>query len=343
MKGGRGLWLAAGLSAVVVLLGACGSDNDETTTGETAAPAVTAAAAAATASAPTSAPAAAQPTTPSRTFTDDAGKTLTIAEPPKRVVALSPSIVEVMYAVGAPPAARVSSARYPQPANALPAVGSSYQPNLEQIAQQTPDLIVVDTQIQSPQTVGELAKLGAPIFSLRLQTVDDVTKALRTVGRLMGKNEEGEQAAKGIEAKLAAVQAKLPPEAERPKVLVMVGTADAFWAAKPDSFAGDVMKRLGARNLVSGGPDTTQFPGFTTYSLEQIAQIDPDAIFVISAVPNGPPTSRQLASNPAWSSLRAVKAGRVYEAPAETLVQSAGPRVGEAIDLIAPQLYPGKF
>lgn len=338
-KGGRSVTLAAAVAALALLAGACGSDDEDSAAAPTVGPAVTAAAAATT-STPA---AAAQVTVPSRTFTDDAGKTLTIPEPPKRVVALSPSIVEVMYAVGAPPVARVSSARYPQPANALPAVGSSYQPNLEQIAAQTPDLIIVDSQIQSPQTVSELAKFGAPVFSLRLQTVDDVTKALRTVGRLMGKNEEGEKAAKEIEGKLAAVQAKLPPEAERPKVLVMVGTADAFWAAKPDSFSGDVMKRLGAKNLVTGGPDTTQFPGFTTYSLEQIAQIDPDAIFVISAVPNGPPTSRQLASNPAWSNLRAVKAGRVYEAPAETLVQSAGPRVSEVIDLIAPQLYPGKF
>jgi iron complex transport system substrate-binding protein len=105
-----------------------------------------------------------------------------------------------------------------------------------------------------------------------------------------------------------------------------------------------VVARLGAKNLVTEGPDTAQFPGFTSYSLERLAALDPDVILVISvAGPNAPPTSRQLAGNPAWSGLRAVRSGRVAELPAGPLVQSAGPRVGEVIDMLGPVLYPGRF
>lgn len=326
----RWLIVAGALAGLVLLAGACGG-RDEPKAKDASTPA------AAGTAAPTG-------SAQGRTFTDDSGKTLTIEKPPARVVALSPSVVELLYAVGAPPIARPSSATFPEAARALPDIGTAYQPSFEQVAAQNPDLIIADAQLQSPQTLAELAKIGAPIFSVRVQNVADVARLLRTLGAIMGKTEEGERAAAQLEAKLAAVEAKLPPSAERPGVFIMVGTADAFWAAKPDSFAGDVVARLGARNLVQEGPDTTQFPGFTTYSLERLAALDPDVILVISvAGPNAPPTSRQLAGNPAWSGLRAVRTGRVAEVPVGPLVQSAGPRVGEVIDMLGPILYPGRF
>jgi iron complex transport system substrate-binding protein len=210
------------------------------------------------------------------------------------------------------------------------------------VAAQNPDFIITDAQIHSPQLIAELGRLGAPVFSIRVQQVADVPASLRLLGNVMGKGEEGEKAAKELENKLQSIQAKLPPADQRPTVFLMIGTADAFWGAKPESFAGDVVAQLGAKNLVQSGPDTTQFPGFTSYSLEQLAAIDPDVILVMSVAPGAPPTSRQLAGNPAWSGLRAVKNGRVQEVNTEVLVQSAGPRVGEVIDSLFPVLYPGR-
>jgi len=332
MRAGRfGRLYLPGLVAVL-LLAACGGGGTKQTAQATAVgPQATQIAAAAS-------PTAARE---SRTFTDDNGKTLTIPQPPKRVVALSPSVVEILYAVGAPPVARVSSALYPEEAKALPAVGSSYQPSIEQIAAQQPDLIIADQQIQRPDVIAELEKV-APVFAMRVLTVDDLLKGLRTAGRIMGKAEQGERAAQAIADKFAAVQAKLP--AQRPTVFIMVGTADAFFAAKPTSFVGDVVQRLGARNLVTEGPDTAGFPGFTTYSLERLVQLDPDVILVATAAPpNAPRASQVLAANPAWANLRAVKSGRVYEIDPVTLVQSAGPRVAQQIDELARYLYPGVF
>ncbi len=330
MRTGRfGRLSLLGLVAAMLMV-ACGGGGAKQTT--SASPQATQAAAAAS---PT---ATAQE---SRTFTDDNGKTLTIPQPPRRVVALSPSVVEILYAIGAPPVARVSSAVYPEEAKSLPAVGSSYQPSIEQIAAQQPDLIIADQQIQRPDVIAELEKV-APVFAMRVLTVDDLLKALRTAGRIMGKAEQGERAAQAIADKFAAVQAKLP--AQRPTVFIMVGTADAFFAAKPTSFVGDVVQRLGARNLVTEGPDTAGFPGFTTYSLERLVQLDPDVILVATAAPpNAPKTSQVLASNPAWANLRAVKSGRVYEINPVTLVQAAGPRVAQEIDELARYLYPGVF
>jgi iron complex transport system substrate-binding protein len=334
--------LGAVMVAIAVAATACGGGDDDSTAGDAATPQATQAAVASG----TPAPGAAATTAPtqaaqSRTFTDATGKSFDIPTPPRRVVALSPTVVDVMYTIGAPPIARPSSANYPEQAKSLPAIGTSYQPNLEQIAAQNPDFMIADAQLQDQQTIANLAKL-APVFVIRVQSLADVSSTLRLVGGVMGKSEEGERAAKELETKLQTLQARLPPESERPKVLVMVGTPDTFWGAKPDSFAGDVVGKLGAKNLVQSGPDTAPFPGFVTYSLEQIAVLDPDAIFVISPDPRAPPASRLLAGNPAWSGLRAVKSNRVQELSPEVFLQAAGPRVSQEIDKIFPFLFPGR-
>ncbi len=325
------------LLMLMALMVACGSDKPVTTT----APEPSPPAAATTAVAATGGVASATATAQSRTFTDDAGKTLTIAQPPKKVVALSPSVVEILYAVEAPPVARPTSANFPEAARALPTIGSSYTVSIEQVAAQSPDLILADQQIQSPQIIAELEKI-APVYAMRILGYDDVLKGLRTAGRITGKTEQGERAAKAIEDKMAAVQAKLP--ADRPSVFIMIGDANAFFAAKPNAFVGDVAAKLGAKNVVPAGPDTSQFPGFTSYSLEQLARTDPDVILVLTAgPPNVPRLSGVLSANPAWSGLRAVKTGRVHEIDPVTFVQSAGPRVSKDIDEVAPLLYPGVF
>ena len=333
MIGGKGWRLAAGV-VVAVALAACGSGKGEQTSA-VATPANTQPAAAVTAAAASATAAATQA---SRVFTDDTGKALTIAQIPKRVVALSPSTVEMLYAVDAPPVARPSSATFPDAARSLPAIGSSYQVSIEQVAAQTPDLILADQQIQSPQVIAELQKI-APVYAMRVLSFDDVPRNLRITGAIMGKSAQGEQAAKVIEEKVAALKAKLP--AQRPTAFIMIGDANAFFAAKPSSFVGSVVATLGANNLVPDGPDTSPFPGFTSYSLEQLAQKEPDVILVLTAgPPNAPKLSQALAGNPAWAGLKAVKAGRVHEINPITLVQSAGPRVAQEIDALAPLLYP---
>src|SRR4051812_19025496 len=63
---------------------------------------------------------------------DDLGRSVTPPAKATRVVAMSPSIVELMYAVGAVPVGRPSSADYPPEAKSVPGFGTSYQPNYEE-------------------------------------------------------------------------------------------------------------------------------------------------------------------------------------------------------------------
>src|SRR3990172_11285650 len=86
----------------------------------------------------------APPTPPVDLTRDDLGRSVAPPASPQRVVALSPTVVELMYAVGATPVGRPSSANYPEAAKAVQAFGESRSPSFEAIAAMKPDLVIAD-------------------------------------------------------------------------------------------------------------------------------------------------------------------------------------------------------
>jgi iron complex transport system substrate-binding protein len=275
---------------------------------------------------------------------DDLGRSVTISAPAKRVVAMSPSVVELIYAVGATPVGRPSSADFPEAAKSVPSFGLSYQPNYEEIAAMKPDLIVADAVIDAGPVMDSIVKLGAPVYAVRITSFDEITHSLRVVGALTGNKDAGEQEAQKLEKKLSDVSAKLP--ANGPSFLVLVSAGPGqFIAEKDGSYLADMLKVLKARNLVTSEPDNFRFPGFTDYSPERIVEKNPDIVLTMSlgGQSGTPKTSEALKSSPALSSLKAVKEGRVYEVDPVVYLQSAGPRVSQILDELPRLLYPSVF
>ena len=275
---------------------------------------------------------------------DDLGRNVSPPASAKRVVAMSPSVVELMYAVGATPVGRPSSADYPEPAKSVPSFGTSYQPSFEEIVNMKPDLIIADAIIDAGPTMDSLVKLNVPVYAVRVTSFEDITKSLRVVGALTGNKDAGEREAKKLETKMTDVQAKLP--ANGPSFLVLVSAGPGqFIAEKNGSYLADLLKTLKARNLVSTEPDNFRFPGFTDYSPERIVEKNPDIVITLSlgGPPGTPKTSDALKSNSALSSLKAVKEGRVYEVDPVIYLQSAGPRVSMILDELPRLLYPSVF
>jgi iron complex transport system substrate-binding protein len=314
--------------SAAVLAAACGGGSDAKKTPT---------AAAATTPAAGGTPAAAATTYP-LTVTDMLGRSVTIPKRPEAIAAISPTTVEYVYAVGRASKTRSSSVRYPIQAGFSKDVGPSYQPNLEILASEKPDLIVADSVIQ-PQLKASLEGLGVPVLFLGAQVFSDVPKGLRLAGKVFDKPARGEEEAAKLEKTLTDLQAKLP--AQKPKVLVLNGTPDDFYAAKPESYVGDLVQLLGGDNVAKGQPDVGRFPGYTKLSLETILTSKPDVVLSITAGPPGATTiTASLSSNPAWADVPAVKSKRVTEISAEIFLQAPGPRAGDALGVLAKLLYP---
>lgn len=271
---------------------------------------------------------------------DDLGRAVTLPASPARIVAMSPSVVELMYAVGATPAGRPSSADYPEAAKSLPGFGSSYQPNYEEIAAMKPDLIIADAVIQK-DSINDIARLGFPVFALRVNSFDDVTAGLRKVGAITGNVEAGEREAQKLETKLRDILAKKP--ATTPSVIVVVaGGGPQLFAGLNDSYVGDILNKLGARNVLTNEPETFRLPGFSDYSMERIVEKNPDVIVAIS--PGRPNIATQtMSASPVYGSLKAVREGRLHEVDPVVYIQAAGPRVSQILDELSRILYPDVF
>jgi iron complex transport system substrate-binding protein len=275
------------------------------------------------------------------TLTDMLGQELTIPEAPAAVVALSPTTVEFVYAVGGTSLTRSSSVTYPEEALDAVDIGPSYQPSLELIAAQEPDLIIADSMLQ-PQLAGDLAALGVPLLYVGVATWEDVAIGLELVGKALDKS----AAAEGVIGQLERVNIDLAHQlpALTPKVLILNGTPADFYAAKPESYAGGLAGRLGVENVAEGAPDVGRFPGYTKLSLESIVAAEPDVILAITAGPPGSPTiTDSLSGDPSWTGVPAVENGRVTEISAELYLQAPGPRAGQALEELAALLYPETF
>ena len=322
----------------MLLAAACGggtSSADKTATAVSAQPATTV-----SAKVPAGATSSAAPetTTYPLTVTDMLKKSVTIQAEPKSVAAISPTTVEFVYAVGGTSKTRPTSAKYPPEAASATDIGSSYQPNLELIAAAKPDLIVADAVLQ-PQLAQSLAGLNAPVLYVGASNFADVLTGLDLVGKVLNKPAQAASLASNLQSKLAADQAKAG--ATKPKVLVLNGAPNDFYAAKPESYVGDLVQQLGGDNVAKNQPDVGQFPGYTKMALEAILASSPDVILAITEGPPGGKTiTDTLSADPAWSAIPAVKNRRVSEISADLFLQAPGPRVGDALDQLAKMLYP---
>jgi iron complex transport system substrate-binding protein len=317
---------AIALPAILVAAMSCGGSSSSSKTPTAAAkPAATA-----TAAAP-------KATTYPLTVTDMLKRTVTIAAEPKAVAAISPTTVELVYGVGATSKTRPTSAKLPAAAAAKD-IGSSYQPNLEIIAAEKPDLIVADSILQA-QLAQSLQSLNVPVLFVGASNFADVLTATDLVGKVLNKPADAAKLDTSLQTKLADLKKRAT--ATKPKVLVLNGTPQDYYAAKPESYVGDLVQQLGGDNVAKGQPDVGQFPGYTKLALEAILTSSPDVILAITAGPPGGTTiTSALSADSAWSAIPAVKNKRVSEISSDLFLQAPGPRVGDALDQLAALLYP---
>lgn len=271
---------------------------------------------------------------------DDTGNTIQIPANPERIVALTPWVVEALIELGHAPVGRPSSANFSEAAKSIPETGSSYRPNFERIAAMKPDLIIGNRALHV-SLLPKLQELGAPVLLYDIDNINDIVPKMKALSEIVNEPKKGEAFAKNFEARAAALKKKIP--SSRPKVLILVGSADAFSVAKSNSYMGSMVEYLGAVNIAEG-PEHR--PGYTKMSMERIVEKNPDILIVVKPVTSAADTSKALPEyekNPLWSSLKAVQNKRVYEVDPYLFFMEPGPKGIQAMEEMAVYLYPEVF
>ncbi|HEY5939659.1 MAG TPA: helical backbone metal receptor, partial [Gemmatimonadales bacterium] len=204
---------------------------------------------------------------------DDAGDTVRLAEPARRVVSLIPASTELLFALGADSAVvgRTSYCDYPAAAKAVPDLGDGIKPNIEAVIASRPDLVVLYNSGQNAAVAGRLRELGVATLRINTDALSSVTRVARMLGRLTGREKVADSLAGVFDTALTS--ATQPHTARRPKVLLLV------WEQPPmtigqGSFLSELVERAGGENLFA---DVTSSSGVV--SIEAVAARDPDLIF----------------------------------------------------------------
>ena len=139
---------------------------------------------------------------------DDAGRVLELAHPPQRIVALTPHLTELLYAVGA--GEQVvgvdAGSDFPAAARALPRVGDFSRIRFERILALQPDLIVAWVGGNRAADIHGIQQLGIPVLLTQATRLDDVAHLLRLLGATTGHAAAGEEAAQAYLDRLAALR-----------------------------------------------------------------------------------------------------------------------------------------
>ncbi|NML45306.1 ABC transporter substrate-binding protein [Ramlibacter sp. G-1-2-2] len=254
--------------------------------------------------------------------TDDRGVTVTLPQSPRRIVSLLPSLTETVCELGE--CGRLVGvdrySNYPASVLALPRVGGGIDPNIEAVVALKPDVVLMATSSRGAE---RLESLGVKVLAMEPRTAADVPRVMEKLGQLL-QVPDAQRIWRAINAGVAAAAQSLPPAARGARVYFEVSRGP--YAAGPGSFIGDVLQRLGARNIIT--PEMGPFPRINP---EFVVKADPDLILI------GDRNADGLEQRPGWAKLRAVREKRicVFDAAQSDVLVRPGPRMAEAARLLA--------
>ncbi|WP_374121448.1 ABC transporter substrate-binding protein [Paenibacillus sp. LHD-117] len=275
-------------------------------------------------------------------ITDFADRKVAFAEAPERIVALGNGEVDIVYALGGTVAGRPEDhgGLLEDIVKDVPVVGSVHTVDLEKIASLKPDVVLGNNPINR-NDVPQLEAIGAKVVLTQANSVADIKRQIELFGKLLEKEAKATELIAKLDADLAALNANIAES--KPRVLMVYGAPGNYLAALPKSLAGNLLEMAGGLNMAAEFPRLQNYPHYAQLNTERVVEADPEAILIMThgnsdEVQQG--FIREMEGNPAWSSLEAVRDGRIHVLPAELFGTNPGTRVAEAAKLLAELLKP---
>jgi iron complex transport system substrate-binding protein len=260
------------------------------------------------------------------TVSDAAGE-VTIDASPQRIVSLSSTGTEMLYAIGAGDQVIAVDEFSTHPEEAPRTSLSGFTPNLEALLDFEPDLVVISFdpgELKSALQAVEVPSLFLPTAS----TLDDSYRQLEVLGAATGHIAEAAGVVAGMQSAIEEVLAS----AQVPQGISFYHEVDAtLYSASSASFLGQIYAILGLENIADQAEDPAGF-GFPQLSPEYVVAADPDLIF-LGDVDFGV-TPESIAERPGWGGMTAVTSGAIVGLDSY-LASNWGPSVVDLLLAIA--------
>ena len=268
------------------------------------------------------------------TVTDMKGREITLDAPAARIVALSPSDCEILYALGAEDTlvGRGQYCDYPEAVLEIPAVNSGAETNLEQILALNPQVVVMTAMAQTTEQVEALEKAGVKVVVSDAQDIAGTYEAIALLGKLVGKEAEADALITQMKDAFAAIAEKA--ENTGKTVYFEVSPLEyGLWTAGKNTFMDELATICGLENAFA------DVEGWQGVSQEQVLARDPDYIVTISMYfGEGPTPVEEILGRKGWEGLKAVKNQQVFNADSNAMSRPA-PRLVDAAQALFDFVY----
>lgn len=258
------------------------------------------------------------------------GGDLTLAKRPSRIVSLSPTSTEMLFAIGAGDQVAAVDDLSNFPAD-IPKEKksklSAFKPSAEAVAGHRPDLVVLS--YDSNNVVAGLKKLKIPVYlAPGAKTLDEMYRQFTDLGKLTGRGGQADASVKQIKDDITKLTQDLPKRAK--KLTYYYELDPQLHTATSKTFIGEVFALAGLDNIADpADPDGTGYPQL---SGEYLVKANPDLVFLADTKCCGQ-SKDTVAKRPGWSGLTAVTQGRVI-ALDDDIASRWGPRVVELVRVV---------
>lgn len=259
---------------------------------------------------------------------DSRGVQVSFESIPQKIISLTPSDTEILYAlkVGDRILAVSEYCNYPEDTGNKQKLPTGEKLNVETLISLKPDVLFLGQMDAMEDQIKQLENAGIKVVITEANTIDGTYKVIEMIGKTVGKSKEATDLISGMKKSFDDIKAEAAGSATRSVYIEVSPLQYGLWSCGRGTFVQELLDTISATNIFS---DTE---GWSAVSEEQVIERNPDIIFTTASPltgiddPVGDITGR---SN--WGVISAVKNGRVYMLDADMLSRP-GPRLVNAAE-----------
>jgi len=252
-----------------------------------------------------------------------------LAAVPHRIVSLSPTATESLFAIGAGKQVIAVDNQSDYPKRAPRTSLSGYTPNVEAIANYHPDLVVLE--FDPGDTAAGLRALGIRV--LIQSTAKDLAGAyaqVRRLGVVTGHRKVANALVKRMKKQIARAVASAPKR----RLTIYHELTPDFYSATSSTFIGRIYKLFGLRNIADAADGAGS--GFPKLSAEYVLSANPSVIVLADTRCCGQ-SAATVKARPGWSTISAVRTGSIASVD-DSIASRWGPRIVSFVRAVARTL-----
>ena len=271
-----------------------------------------------------------------KTAEDQLGRQIQLPDDPQRIIALAPSITEIIFAIGQQDRLKgiTQFSNYPAETDQLPKVGSYVRLDLERIVALNPDLCIAIKDGNPKEIIDRLQSLNIPVFAVNPRNLESMMETIQSIGGILNADTKAQALVQDMQRRVQQVEALVAQIDHRPRVFVQIGITPIV-SAGTNTFIHELIVRAGGINVAAG---KKPYPHF---SREQVLALAPEVLILTSM-------SRSRAFEKAkadWGRLThmpAVRNQRIYTVDSDVFDRPS-PRLVEALEILTRLLHPELF